>query len=314
VLLRIAQWLPLLVHLLPACFTALAWQGQAWAAWLVPTCLYYSYLLLTMRGQPEVTGHRYLGPDLKLFGCSLYGVLEGVDKYFQGTLIAMEPLRADRHYVFAFHPHGVQPFTVMWIQLSRDWREKFKGLRFSVMTASVMHFVPLMRDVLQWLGGREVSKESIVHALSRKESILLVPGGQQEMMESQSKMEEIRIITKHVGFIRIAMQSGTPLVPVLSFGEVEVMDFVRVPSLQKFFISRVGIPVPFFPYGLLGFPVPRPVPITVVFGKPILVKKDLNPSPEKVREISSRYFKQIEEMFAKYKVEAHAANHRLILV
>ena len=203
-----------------------------------------------------------------------------------------------------FHT-GVQPFTVFWIQLSKAWRTHMRGQRFCVMTASVMHYVPLMRDILQWLGGREVSKvpssthpptdsfrhqrnhspthpsiqESILHALARRESVLLVPGGQQEMMESQSQMEEIRVITKvrpppplsppppsthppthapqnkqqqHVGFIRLALQNGVPLVPVLSFGEVEVMDFVRVPRLQRFFIERIGIPVPFFPYGLFG--------------------------------------------------------------
>ena len=77
-----------------------------------------------------------------------------------------------------------------------------KGAHVCVMTASVMHYVPLMRDILQWLGGREVSKESLLHALEQRESVLLVPGGQQEMMESQSQMEEIRIVTKHVGFIR----------------------------------------------------------------------------------------------------------------
>lgn len=310
----LSKALPLLFHLLPAYFTARAWSGQAWGAWLVLTSMYYLYIFLTFRGQPEVTGCRYLGEDLKLFGFTLYTFLDGVDRYFKGKIVAVEPLKKDQHYVFAFHPHGVQPFTVMWIQLSKSWREGFPGLRFSVMTASVMHFVPVMRDILQWLGGREVSKESIINALGKKESILLVPGGQQEMMESQSKTEEIRIITKHQGFIRIAMQSGTPLVPVLSFGEVEVMDFVRVPALQRFFISRVGIPVPFFPYGLLGFPIPRPVPCVVVFGKPIPVKKEENPSAEAVKKVAAVYFKQIEEIFEKYKVEGNAPNHKLVLI
>ena len=190
-----------------------------------------------------------------------------------------------------------------------------KGKRFSVMTASVMHYVPLMRDLLQWLGGREVSKESILHALSQDLSILLVPGGQQEMMESQSKMEEIRVVTKHVGFIRIAIQNGVPLVPVLSFGEVEVMDFVRMPKLQKFFIKRIGIPVPFFPYGIFGFPIPRPAPVTVVFGKPLPVKKISNPRPEEVEEVAKVYFQRIQEIFDRNKANAPGhSHHKLTLI
>jgi 1-acyl-sn-glycerol-3-phosphate acyltransferase len=178
-----------------------------------------------------------------------------------------------------------------------------------------MHYVPLMRDILQWLGGREVSKEAISYALSRQESVLLVPGGQQEMMESQSQMGEIRIITKHVGFIRLALQTGAPLVPVLSFGEVEVMDFVRYPRLQRFFITRIGIPVPFFPYGLFGFPIPRPVPVTVVFGRPIVVDKVEEPTQEEVRKLAKKYFESIQEVFDKNKAGALGhENHRLVLL
>jgi hypothetical protein len=326
--------LPSLVHALPGLCTALAWrEGQgpsvvgdrggfpsAFPAWLCLTAIYYVYLGLTFRGRPEVTGGRYLGEGLELWkgGWSLFTFLDGIDQYFQAKLVFMDAaldLKGKPH-VFAFHPHGVQPFTVFWIQLSRAWREGVgRGQRFCVMTASVMHYVPLMRDILQWLGGREVSKESICHALHRQESVLLVPGGQQEMMESQSQMGEIRLVTRHVGFIRLALQTGTPLVPVLSFGEVEVMDFVRYPRLQRFFIQRLGIPVPFFPYGLFGFPIPRPVPVTVVFGRALEVEKIAEPTQEDVSRLAKRYFERIEDMFEKNKAgaEGHAAS-RLVLL
>jgi len=331
--------LPLLVYAAPGVCSFWAWKQQfeyqnnesgreegtegavsAFPAWAALTAILYSYIFLTFRGKPEVTGERYLGEKLELWkgGWSLYWFLEGIDQYFQAKFIFMDPeldLKGKPH-VFAFHPHGVQPFTTCWIQLSRAWREGVgKGQRFCVMTASVMHYVPLMRDILQWLGGREVSKEAISFALSRQESVLLVPGGQQEMMESQSQMGEIRIITKHVGFIRLALQTGAPLVPVLSFGEVEIMDFVRYPRLQRFFITRIGIPVPFFPYGLFGFPIPRPVPVTVVFGRPILVERVEEPTQEEVRKLSKKYFESIQEVFDKNKAGALGhENHRLVLL
>ncbi|GAB5035097.1 diacylglycerol acyltransferase [Nannochloropsis oceanica] len=325
--------LPSLIYAAPGVICFFAWkqhqggrgdgkQGavSAFPAWAVLTAMHYLYLFLTFRGKPEVTGERYLGEKLELWkgGWSLYYFLEGIDQYFQARFVFMDPnldLKGKPH-VLAFHPHGVQPFTTCWIQLSRAWREGVgKGQRFCVMTASVMHYVPLMRDILQWLGGREVSREAISYALGRRESVLLVPGGQQEMMESQSQMGEIRIITKHVGFIRLALQTGAPLVPVLSFGEVEVMDFVRYPRLQRFFISRIGIPVPFFPYGLFGFPIPRPVPVTVVFGRPIPVEKVEQPTQEEVRKLSKKYFESIQEVFDKNKTEALGhGNHRLVLL
>jgi hypothetical protein len=56
-------------------------------------------------------------------------------------------------------------------------------VQISVLTASVMHLVPLMRDLLQWMGGREVSRESFRHALKRGRSCMVVPGGQAEMLQ-----------------------------------------------------------------------------------------------------------------------------------
>lgn len=238
------------------------WKGsRAGPVWLALVATHFVYMLVTFRGRPEVTGGRYLGEKLEFWkgGPSLYALLDGVEGYFQGRLVwtaegkegkgQPSPQKQPQPHILAFHPHGVQPFTVFWIQLSRAWRAAMPGRRFCVMTASVTHYVPLMRDVLQWLGGREVSKEAILHALGRGESVLLVPGGQQEMVESRSGAEETRVVTKHVGFIRLAMQEGVPLVPVLSLGEVEVMDFLRLPRLQRFFIRRIGLPVPFLPYG-----------------------------------------------------------------
>lgn len=249
---------PLLVYAAEAALALAVWLdgSRAGPVWVALAATHLAYLAATSRGRPEVTGARYLGEALELWpgGPSLYALLDGVEGYFQGRLVwtggkgSLEAIE-DQPHILAFHPHGVQPFTVFWIQLSRAWRAAMPGKRFCVMTASVTHAVPLMRDLLQWLGGREVSKESILHALGKGESVLLVPGGQQEMIESRSNMGETRVITKHVGFIRLAMQEGVPLVPVLSLGEVEVMDFVRVPSLQRFFIKRIGIPVPFLPYG-----------------------------------------------------------------
>lgn len=255
---------PILVYAAEAALAVAAWRdgGRAGPVWAALVATHFGYIATTFRGRPEVTGSRYLGEALELWrgGPSLYALLDGVEGYFQARLVwtggkgSLDAIE-DRPHILAFHPHGVQPFTVFWIQTSRAWRAAMPGKRFCVMTASVCHAVPLLRDLLQWLGGREVSKESILHALGRGESVLLVPGGQQEMIESRSGAGETRVVTKHVGFIRLAMQEGVPLVPVLSLGEVEVLDFVRLPSLQRFFIKRIGIPVPFLPYGARGNPI-----------------------------------------------------------
>ena len=47
-----------------------------------------------------------------------------------------------------------------------------------MMTDFMTHLVPLMRDLIHWLGAREVSREAIARALDQGECCLVVPGGQ----------------------------------------------------------------------------------------------------------------------------------------
>ena len=121
------------------------------------------------------------------------------------------------------------------------------------MSASVTHLIPLMRDCLATLGSREVGRAAVANALSRGESIALVPGGQAEMFLSRSKIakgaDAVHIIRRHKGFVRMALMNGTSLVPMYSFGETELMDNIELPAMQEFFKQRLGFPIPFIPMG-----------------------------------------------------------------
>lgn len=57
----------------------------------------------------------------------------------------------------------------------------------------------------QWMGGREVSRESFRHALRGGRSCLVVPGGQAEMLESQSDDDEVSHVDslKHIFLYRM---------------------------------------------------------------------------------------------------------------
>ena len=121
-----------------------------------------------------------------------------VRRYFGGAVIKEGELDPTKTYVLGFHPHGIVPITVFWLRCCDDhWQvtgnggvahlerhpamtsvhpnctasaqtstqDLFPGVNFSMLTASVMHLVPLMRDLMQYMGGREVSRESFRHAL-----------------------------------------------------------------------------------------------------------------------------------------------------
>ena len=50
-----------------------------------------------------------------------------------------------------------------------------------------------------------------------RKAILLVPGGQSEMIGIDSQSKDIAINTRHRGFLRLAIKLGVQVVPVRSF-------------------------------------------------------------------------------------------------
>ena len=81
------------------------------------------------------------------------------------------------------------------------------------------HVVQLVRDLCSWCGLRQVSRRTFVRALQEKGSVMLVPGGQAELVHTwriKCKKEYV-VYGKHKGqlpslqFPVPAMQSKLPL-------------------------------------------------------------------------------------------------------
>merc|ERR1719183_193979 len=135
----------------------------------------------------------------------------------------------------------------------------------------MIHMIPIWRDVVQWLGAREVSKEAIASVLQQGRSCIIIPGGQAEILLARSWGEEVYMLRGHKGFIRMALRHGARVVPVLSMGEWELLDNISMPRLQSLSRRIFGFPIPFWPVGVLYLPLPRRPPrgLTVIIGNPI---------------------------------------------
>eukprot|EP00128_Syssomonas_multiformis_P018233 Colp12_sorted_trinity150504_noHs@5996 len=222
--------------------------------------------LLTYFNKPEVTGKREW-PEFRKHPF-LWSLLE---RYFDGKVIATSPLDPQKQYLLAFHPHGIYPASALWAPHSQSWKEQLPKVDIAAHSASVTFNVPIIRDVAMWAGSRVVTKEGIAASFKAKKSALIVPGGIAEMLEQWSPKKDITIITKHKGFIRMAIEHGVDLVPVYSFGEDKIWDVVQFPFLQRWANKMLRIHFPHIPFGRWFLPIPRAEPITVVVGAPIKV-------------------------------------------
>jgi len=91
---------------------------------------------------------------------------------------------------------------------------------------------------------------------------------------------------------------------MISFGECELFDNVRWPSVQKWFAKRVGFGYPHFPYGRWYLPLPRKHRIVLVVGQPLVVPTVQDPTLAEIDSYHAQYFQKVRALFDKYKKEA----------
>jgi 1-acyl-sn-glycerol-3-phosphate acyltransferase len=88
------------------------------------------------------------------------------------------------------------------------------------------HFaVPLWRDRLHGVGAVRGTRENCARLFERGDAVLVFPGGGREVMKH--KGEKYRLVWKErVGFARLAVQYGVPIVPLASVGVEDMFEIV----------------------------------------------------------------------------------------
>ena len=204
---------------------------------------------------------------------------------------------ADQPHVVVWHPHGALAFCALSIggllSLERQ------PIRWYPVVASVIFRFPLLREVVLLLGGREATKETISAIIEAGHSVGVQPGGIFEQLRT-SHAREHAFFPPNLTFVRLAIEHGTPLLPVYLFGENQL--FSTRPALQRLarFIRRwTGVPL-IIPFGRWGLPwiVPRRTRVRIRFGRPVPVGPACaRPSDEAVDAVFARYSAELHRLF-----------------
>jgi len=88
------------------------------------------------------------------------------------------------------------------------------------------HFaLPVWRDALHALGAVRGTRENCARLFQRGEAVLVFPGGGREVMKR--KGEQYALIWKErIGFARLAIEHGVPIVPLASVGVEDMFEIV----------------------------------------------------------------------------------------
>lgn len=157
--------------------------------------------------------------------------------------------------------HGGGSLTMDAWTLVHSWHRRFEGRRILHGTAhDVLMAAPGLGDYFKALGVIPASRRGVTAALAAGHDVVVWPGGEQDAMRSWAKRDRA-VLAGRRGFVRQAIRSGVPIVPVATIGG---HDTVFVLSEGRFLARWTGlgkrlrgttIPV------IAGFPVPLAIEI-----------------------------------------------------
>jgi hypothetical protein len=236
--------------------------------------------------------------------------------YFNCDLIKTTDLPLDRNYVFAIHPHGVLGISTIlnFVTEATNITEKFK-LDFRIITLPINFRIPFHRDLELALGLISSDADSIEYALSKDtkgKAVCIVPGGAEESLDAHPGNYDLTLKDRK-GFVRLALKTGSDLVPVYNFGETSIFrqipnqrgSFIR--KLQRAFKSATGIaPIICCGRGFINRRfgiIPFPAKIATIVGAPIHVEMNPNPSKKEIAHLHDEYVSALIKLFDEHKVK-----------
>jgi 1-acyl-sn-glycerol-3-phosphate acyltransferase len=127
--------------------------------------------------------------------------------------------------------------------------------------------VPGIRDLVVRLGAAYGTAANGLRALRRGDLVVCYPGGAREVFKSEA--EKYRCLwERSVGYVRLAIATGAPIVPFAAAGVDDTFDVVtRLRGSGELLMGSRRYDLPLV-WGM--GPLPRPVPFWFDIGEPIL--------------------------------------------
>ncbi|KAJ3305063.1 2-acylglycerol O-acyltransferase 1 [Kappamyces sp. JEL0829] len=243
--------------------------------------------------------------------------------YFPGQLIKTHDLDPSRKYIIGYHPHGVYAISLFAnVVFNRNWLTLFPGIETITCTLPANFWFPGWRDYALLLGSGTCTSGSIKYRLTHSDpgtSMIIALGGAEEfrymdfgkphhVLTSPGTID--LVIKKRKGFVKLALATGTSLVPILGFGENELFSRITSPALQplhKLFQLLLKSSAPLF-VGKYGTLMPKRHPLVTIVGKPIYVDRKIdNPTQEQIDELHQLYLQGLQDIYDQYKDVYHVS-------
>ncbi len=184
-----------------------------------------------------------------------------------------------------------------------EWYRRFRGKRVLHGTAhDVLMALPGLGAYFRKVGVIPAKRESVGAAFAAGHDVVIWPGGEVDAMRSWKKRDTV-VLGGRKGFIRQAIRSGVPIVPVATVGGhdtvfvlAEGRKLAKMLGLKKILRCDMAPLILGFPFGLTFEAFPMHIPLPAKIRTEILEPVEIDTDPDRAddKDYLDRKYKEIE--------------------
>ena len=221
-------------------------------------------------------------PDLNLARLAS-PVVELINRYFRGEVDGLDNIPHGQALLVANHNAGITSMETLLLGL-RYFQHTGGQEQIRFLGHDMMGRLPVIGNFLIQVGMIRASHTAADRALQAGCKVMVLPGGNYEAFRPFSQRHEVDF-GGHVGYVRLALRNGAPVVPVLCLGGHETLYVIRRGARlarltgAKRFLRSDSFPLFLaLPWGVaLGpvFHLPLPAKLEVEVGEPLDLRDHL---------------------------------------
>jgi 1-acyl-sn-glycerol-3-phosphate acyltransferase len=231
------------------------------------------------------------------------------ERYFRGEVEGLENIPADEPVLLVGNHSGGTLIADTFVFAHAFYSHFGPHQRFHQLAHDMVFKVPGIRELVRRYGTVPASPENMRAALARDAALLVYPGGDHESYRPSWEANQVDFDGRS-GFVKLALELGVRIVPVVAIGGQETALFLgrgrrvsRALGLDS--AARLKVfPIQFAPpfgFTVLDLPlrVPLPAKIKVRVLEPLDLREELGAKPD-VREgydlVTGRLQESLDEL------------------
>src|SRR3954447_18750422 len=205
-----------------------------------------------------------------------------LDYWFRMEVSGWERLPEPPALVVGIHAGAPFPWDA-WAVGIQWWRHFGEGRPLHGTAHDALMAFPVIGAYFRKMGVLPAAPDSITSALAAGRDVVLYPGGERDSLREWTKRDEA-LLAGRTGFVKLAINTGVPIVPVASVGGPDAMPvlatgrqlakLLRLDRVARLKMFPVAIQAPWGVSPALLPEIPLPAKIRTCFLEPIEVHSD----------------------------------------